>query len=98
MDKVWISVEDRLPVSGMPVLVACGRQILRAAHAAKFEVDEDNYGYFNDGDDADYDEVTDTTYWPEGWYEWNQYEEIHWAIVDHPVTHWMLLPNLPIAA
>ena len=92
---VWIPVEDGLPESGKPVLAACGKKVLRAAHAAKFALDEENWGWWNDGEGADYNEANDMTYWPEGWYEWNEYDEIHWAIADHPVTHWMSLPETP---
>ena len=91
----WIAVTDHLPGSGMPVLVACGKKVLRAAHAAKFALSEDDWGYWNDGEGADYNEADDTTYWPEGWYEWNEQEETHWAITDDLVTHWMRLPKAP---
>jgi len=89
----WISVKDRLPKGGMPVLVACGKHVLRAAHAGKFELAEDNWGSFNGGDGGDYNETEDTYYWPEGWYEWNQYEECHWQVETEP-THWQPLPAI----
>ena len=91
---VWIPVTESLPESGKPVLVACGKKVLRAAHAAKFALDEENWGWWNDGEGADYNEANDTTYWPEGWYEWNEHEEIHWALENEP-THWMPLPETP---
>ena len=91
----WIAVTDHLPENGMPVLVACGKKVLRAAHAAKFALSEDDWGYWNDGEGADYNEADDATYWPEGWYEWNEQEETHWAITDDLVTHWMPLPKAP---
>lgn len=47
---------------------------------------------FDEG--AEYDEETDKYYWPPGWYEWNEHEEMHWA-VDGVVTHWMKLPDAP---
>jgi hypothetical protein len=90
----WTLVADRLPESGKPVLVACGKKVLRAAYAAKHALDEENWGWWNDGDGSDYDEITDKTYWPEGWYEWNEYEDCHWALDTVP-THWMLLPESP---
>ena len=40
---VWIPVTESLPESGKPVLVACGKKVLRAAHAAKFALDEENW-------------------------------------------------------
>lgn len=90
----WIPITDSLPESGKPVLVACGKKVLRAAHAAKFALDEDNWGRWNDGEGADYNAADDTTYWPEGWCEWNEHEEIHWQVESEP-THWMPLPKTP---
>lgn len=93
---VWIPIIDSLPESGKPVLVVCGKKVLRAAHAAKFALDEENWGWWSDGEGADYNEANDTTYWPEGWYEWNEHEECHWALENEP-THWMPLPEAPNA-
>jgi hypothetical protein len=90
----WTPVTDRLPESGKPVLVACGKKVLRAAYAAKHALDEENFGWWNDGECIDYDETTGKTYWHEGWYEWNEYEEYHWALDTAP-THWMPLPDVP---
>ena len=90
----WIPVADRLPKGGYPVLVACGKKIIRAAHAGKFELDEENWGWFNGGEGGDYNEANDTYYWPEGWYEWNEFEETHWQVESDP-THWMPLPAAP---
>lgn len=89
----WIECTDRLPEPGMPVLVACGRHVLRAAHAPKFGLSEDQWGEFLP-DGGEYDADTDMTYWPEGWYEWNQHEETHWMLDSNP-THWMPLPQAP---
>jgi hypothetical protein len=82
------------PKSGHPVLVACGKKVLRAAHATKFELDEENWGEFNGGEGGDYQESDDCYYWPEGWYEWNEFEECHWALDTEP-TYWMPLPEAP---
>lgn len=92
----WIPVTDRLPESGKPVLVACGKKVIRSAHAGKFALAEDDWGYFNDGEGSDYNEANDTTYWPEGWYEWNEWEETHWQLDTEP-TYWMPLPKAPNA-
>jgi len=92
----WMLITDRLPESGKPVLVACGKKVLRATHAGKFALSEEAWGRWNDGYGADYNEANDTTYWPEGWYEWNDYEEIHWQLENEP-THWMPLPEAPNA-
>ena len=90
----WIPVTERLPKGGEPVLIWTGKQVLRAAHAGKFELSKENWGWWNDDEGADYNEADDTTYWPEGWYEWNRYEKIHWQ-VGAEVTHWMPLPEGP---
>ncbi|MHB9021328.1 MAG: DUF551 domain-containing protein [Halothiobacillus sp.] len=92
----WIPVSDSLPESGKPVLVACGKKVLRAAHAEKFALSEEDWGWWNDGEGADYNDADDTSYWPEGWYEWNDQEEIHWKLDQEP-THWMPLPKAPNA-
>ena len=89
----WIAVSDRLPEGGVPVLVLSGGKVLRAAHAGKFQLDVEDFGPFND-DGGEYNEADDRIYWPEGWYEWNQYEEIHWQVEKEP-THWMPLPSAP---
>ena len=92
----WLRSEDRLPEPGKPVLVACGKQVMRAVHAPKFTLSEDQWGEFLP-DGGEYDEATDATYWPEGWYEWNQHEETHWQLDSDP-THWMPLPAPPLSA
>lgn len=38
----------------------------------------------------DYNESDDKYYWPEGWYEWNEMEEVHWMCKD--VLFWTELP------
>jgi hypothetical protein len=96
----WISVEDLLPVPGVPVLVfvadAYGGNVprntlrLRAQYSdgkSLESVDEDEDG-------GVYDEATDTYYVREGWYETNEFEETHWRI-NGTVTHWMPLPEPP---
>jgi hypothetical protein len=89
----WISVEDRMPEPGLPVLVSVGKHVLRAAHAPKFTLNTDTWGDF-EPDGGEYDEASDACYWPEGWYEWNLHEEVHWALDEAP-THWQPLPAAP---
>lgn len=94
----WISVDERLPESGVPVIVFVAGTYdnkprrLRASYAAHhtLELGDDQEPW---GDDC-YDEATDAYYCPEGWYEHNEYEETHWHI-GGTVTHWMPLPPPP---
>lgn len=50
----------------------------------------------SDGDDfhgdLDYSEEKDEFYWPEGWYEWNEFDDTHW-LVDVKVLYWIPLPE-----
>lgn len=88
----WQPIESGFPATGIPVLADIGEKYpIRACWIAKFtqEVGASDF----EGDD-DYDEATDTTYWPEGWYEWNRFDETHW-LVDKPVKNWALLPAAP---
>ena len=98
----WISVKDRLPESGKSVLVSCQIKLMSGKHkyyvceamyTALKTVSAGAYDAFDDFD-ADYDEETDTYYYPEGWWElihnWDDYSCV--AIADF-VTHWMPLPS-----
>lgn len=51
-----------------------------------------------DGDDIVYDEKEDEYYWPEGWYEFNEREEMHWRI-EEKVVFWgaVTLPGANLA-
>ena len=90
----WVNLPGTLPEPGNPVLLDIGKKYpIRAMWVPKFS---EEVGASDFDGDEDYDEKTDTSYWPEGWYEWNRYEETHWR-VDVPVTHWMALP-LPFNA
>ena len=60
---------------------------IRARFVAKFT--DQNY----DGDDADYDEATDNYYTPEGWYEWNEQDDICYAVDGEPLA-WIPLPTI----
>jgi len=98
-----VSVSERLPEPGIKVLAhyfnshgksrtVCARWI-----PAKFESgDSDVY----DDDFLEYDEESDTFYWPEAWYEeienWDDYGSV--KINEGEVTHWQPLPHwaLPV--
>ena len=94
----WIKLEERLPESSVPVIVYVqnvngnSTRRLRAVYAEKFTLE----CVPEEMDDfAEYDENTDTYWLPEGWYEWNEYEDCHFHI-EATVTHWMPLPDPPI--
>ena len=89
---VWTSTTDRMPPNSAPVLADIEEKYpIRALWVAKFS---EEIGASDFDGDEDYDETTDTSYWPEGWYEWNHYEETHWR-VDAPVRYWAALPPPP---
>ena len=85
----WIDVAARLPEPGKAVLLDIGKKTpIRALWAAKATVEA--------GADADESwvasaEASGTTYCPEGWYEWNEHEETHWAVSATPLR-WMSIP------
>ena len=90
----WISVDARLPEPNTPVLLDIGKKFtIRALWAEKHTV---RVG--TDVDDWDeYDEETDEYYCPEGWYEWNEHEDVHWAVSETPRAWRELPPPLPAA-
>jgi len=85
----WTPLPGTLPEPGKPVLLDIGMEYpIRAMWAAKHALEvgmEDDSGF------GEYDEATDTYYCPEGWYEWNEHEETHWAVDETP-TAWCELP------
>ncbi len=97
LPNTWFKVEDRLPKPEQMVIAfyknyyGKNRRI-RAFYAPQFtvetSVDNDWYEYNKEGDD-------DNAYLPEGWYEANEHEDIHWHVTD-TVTHWMALPLPPV--
>lgn len=88
----WTTLPGQLPEPGMPVLLDIGKKFpIRALWAEKHTVrvgtDVDDWG--------EYDEETDEYYCPEGWYEWNEHEEVHWAVSETPRAWSELPPLLP---
>ena len=84
----WVSVEERLPKPGTPVLLDIGKKYpIRAMWAAKHTVQAAD----DDTDWGEYVEADDMYYAPEGWYEWNQCEDNHWRVTETPRA-WMPLP------
>ena len=96
---LWIPVAERLPESGVHVLVCCRVKWVGGGErsyvcdafysAPKTEICSYDYDI-----EAEYDEETDEYYLPEGWWEiiknWDDYSCV--AIEDF-VSHWMPLPE-----
>lgn len=92
----WVKCSDQMPPAGVPVLafvpsyIGGGKSRRIRAHYAPPKTLEQHW----ECDCGEYDEETDKYYCEEGWYETNEYEDVHWAVVDD-VTHWMPLPEPP---
>ena len=85
----WTKLPGTLPKPGTPVLLDIGKEFpIRAMWAAKFTlpVSLEDYSGF-----GEHDERTDEWYCPEGWYEWNEHEDIHWRVTETPRA-WAPLP------
>lgn len=95
----WISVEDRLPESGVYVLICCEMRRYGGEIAGKYVCD----GYYVGAnkivaggfpDECKYSEEDDEYYLCEGWYEviknWGDYNSV---VVEDFVTHWMPFPS-----
>ena len=98
----WISVEERLPESGVSCLLCCDvkrydgthkQYICDGFHAERFK---EECHFADDECVVEYNEETDEYYLHEGWYEninnWDEYSSI---AIDDIVTHWMPLPEAP---
>ena len=84
----WISVDERMPEPGTPVLLDIGKKYpIRAMWAAKHTVQAAE----DDTDWGEYVEDDDMYYAPEGWYEWNECEDNHWRVTETPRA-WAPLP------
>ena len=97
----WVSVDDKLPDSGVHVLLCCEMHRYGGGIAGKYVCDgyyaEANKiiaGGFPDECNCEYSEEDDEYYLCEGWYEviknWDDYNSV--AVEDF-VTHWMPLPS-----
>lgn len=98
MDMFWQKVESGgqviRPASGIPVIAVVDignnrRRVIRAEYAAPKSLE-----MHPDCDGGEYDEEEGKYWCEEGWYETNEFEDIHYG-VDGVVTHWMPLPHLP---
>jgi len=100
-EREWISVEDRLPESGTPVLafyenrLGKGRRICAEYIAPKSRVADQLSD--PDVETVEYDEEVGEYYWLPGWYEridnWEEYS--HLAVTEGDISHWMPLPTPP---
>ena len=92
---MWIPVEQQLPPANTPVLAwlvpkpGMGKPHgVRAMYALPktLECNNDLVDDF-----GEYDEEQDIYWCPEGWYEWNDDDEVHWHKdpAHGAVTHWM---------
>lgn len=88
----WIKTSEKMPKPGKVVLAFTENGIIiRTCWIPKFYMCDNDADYVGD---CDYNEEKDVYYWPEGWYEWNLSEDIHYK-VDVNITHWMPLPKHP---
>lgn len=87
----WIHATVLLPASGAKVLAWDGKNILRAMYAKRFTEEVRPGG---EEEATEYSEGMDGYFLIEGWYEHNEFDEVHWTI-ENPVTHWMPLPAPP---
>jgi hypothetical protein len=98
----WISVDERLPESGVPCLLCCDIKRIDGTHRQYvcdgYHVERWKEGCPNYGGDCavEYNEEDDEFYLCEGWYEvinnWDDYNSIG---INDTVTHWMPLPEPP---
>lgn len=85
----WVPLPGTLPEPVKPVLLDIGKKHpIRAMWVAKHTVETAS----DDLEFGEYDEATDTYYCPEGWYEQNEHEDVHWRVDKTPVA-WCELPS-----
>lgn len=87
----WIKINEKMPEPEKPVLAFDSKNIIRACFIPKFYIEDEWDNFLGE---LDYCEEKNAFYWPEGWYEWNEYEETHWRTLSE-ITHWMELPEVP---
>ena len=98
----WISVDERLPESGVHCLIGCTVKRFDGTHrqyvcdgyyAERFK----NLAYGVDDDCiSEYNEENDEFYISEGWYEIiNNWDDYGFVAISDTVTHWMPLPEPP---
>ena len=94
----WISVDDRLPENSTNVLIFVITDYkLQGSIVARY-IPKNTEPYTGEYSEfGDYDEATDTTYCPAGWYAETAYmgDEYSNYFVDDKVTNWQPLPKPP---
>ena len=96
----WISVTDRLPPSGVPVIASYRNSAGMNRRIRAEYIAQNTRERSDDIDDiaSEYDEETDTVYWTAGWYElmnnWDDYASI--AVHEGEITHWHAMPECPV--
>ena len=97
----WIPVTERLPESGVHVLLACemrGQYLSGQYVCDGYYVKAKTQPSYGNPDECavEYSEEDDEYYLLEGWYEviknWDDFNSI---VIDDFVTHWMPLPEAP---
>jgi hypothetical protein len=84
----------RLPEPDTPVLAQAGKRwVIAQWIPERFKEDVQGWDAAH-AEGADYDEATDTYYWPEGWYEQSHEhdQEADWWRMSSQVTQWRELP------
>ena len=98
MRNPWISVKDRVPEPGLPVIAFVtdpkNPQWSRRIRAAYAEEGTLELGEGEPWDGCTCDEENGDWFCQPGWYEHNWYEDTNWRVTD-TVTHWMPLPTPP---
>lgn len=98
---VPVAVSERLPGPSVKVLAhyfnGLGKERTICAIWVPAKTRSDSYG---DDDFTEYDEESDTFYWPEGWYETiENWDDLGYVKVDEgEVIYWQPIPKLPAHA
>lgn len=91
----WIESYKKKPEPCTPVLVVTFGQyqnhVLRAIWLPKFYMEDPADDFIGEND---YCEDEDMYYFPQGWYEYSNSDEMLWQIND-PVFFWMPMPAIP---